>query len=247
MWSWHSVHALINKGLLNKHDWGMFVFSVLIQGGGWCWWRIDPVLINNRRPSFIIFSLCFLGSSHQEGSCCENYRRRLSGRVHSLFECVFKQKSGPPRVYTETGFACCDRSSSLQCLRRGTKSTFCPHSVQKYTPKFVWRWYETAAVCSGAREPVNLENTSLIWLTKSHINLRWTLEYFFADDEDFVVCPPFLIQQAPQELITWCVIKQKSCRKIVFSSNFIYRQNFKYQKNRKQNLRKIPMWHKNFS
>lgn len=96
MWSWHSVHALINKGLLNKHDWGMFVFSVLIQGGGWCWWRIDPVLINNRRPSFIIFSLCFLGSSHQEGGCCENYRRRLSGRVHSLFKCVFKQKSGPP-------------------------------------------------------------------------------------------------------------------------------------------------------
>lgn len=66
LWSWHSVHALINKGLLNKHDWGMFVFSVLIQGGGWCWWRIDPVLINNRRPSFIIFSLCFLCSSHQE-------------------------------------------------------------------------------------------------------------------------------------------------------------------------------------
>lgn len=99
MWSWHSVHALINKGLLNKHDWGMFVFSVLIQGGGWCWWRIDPVLINNRRPSFIIFSLCFLGSSHQEGSCCENYRRRLSGRVHSLFKSVFKQKSGPPCVH----------------------------------------------------------------------------------------------------------------------------------------------------
>lgn len=31
LWSWHSVHALINKGLLNKHDWGMFVFR--------CWFR----------------------------------------------------------------------------------------------------------------------------------------------------------------------------------------------------------------
>lgn len=108
----------------------------------------------------------------------------------TVFSSLSLNKSQAPRVYTETGFACCDRSSSLQCLRRGTKSTVCPHSVQKYTPKFVWRWYETAAVCSGAREPVNLENTSLIWLTKSHINLRWTLEYFFADDEDFVVCPP---------------------------------------------------------
>lgn len=230
MWSWHSVHALINKGLLNKHDWGMFVFL--------CWFRDagdvdEESILFSSTTEGQVSSFSLSASSAvltRSGGCCENYRRRLSGRVHSLFECVFKQKSGPPRVYTETGFACCDRSSSLQCLRRGTKSTFCPHSVQKYTPKFVWRWYETAAVCSGAREPVNLENTSLIWLTKSHINLRWTLEYFFADDEDFVVCPPFLIQQAPQELITRCVVKQKSCRKIVFSSNFIYRQNFKYQK-----------------
>lgn len=99
MWSWHSVHALINKGLLNKHDWGMFIFL--------CWFReagdVDEelILFSSTTKGQVLenFSLCFFGSSHQEGGCCENYRRRLSGWVHSLFKSVFKQKSGPPCVH----------------------------------------------------------------------------------------------------------------------------------------------------
>lgn len=125
LWSWHSVHALINKGLLNKHDWGMFVFR--------CWFRdagdVDEESIlfssttEGQVSSFSLYaSLAVLTRS---GGCCENYRRRLSGRVHSLFECVFKQKSGPP---------VCTLKQVLPAVIAHPRSSVCeeeqnPHSV----------------------------------------------------------------------------------------------------------------------
>lgn len=99
MWSWHSVHALINKGLLNKHDWGMFVFR--------CWFRDagdvdEESILFSSTTEGQVSSFSLSASSAvltRSGGCCENYRRRLSGRVHSLLKCVFKQKSGPPCVH----------------------------------------------------------------------------------------------------------------------------------------------------
>ena len=112
MLSWHSVHALINKGLLNKHDWGMFIFL--------CWLLGKRVMLMNRSCSHqqpkakfhTNFSLCFFGSSHRRAAAVRiTTADCLDG--FTVFSSLSLNKSQAPRVYTETGFACCDRSSLL--------------------------------------------------------------------------------------------------------------------------------------